>query len=48
MHGMHRLDHETLSEIVVECERHLASFQMVPDMFSLLTSRVDERHFERT
>lgn len=35
-----RLDHETLSEIVVECERHLASFQMVPDMFSLLTSRV--------
>ncbi len=35
-----RLDHETMSEIVVECERHLASFQMVPDMFSLLTSRV--------
>ncbi len=35
-----RLDHETLSGIVVDCERHLAEFHMVPDMFSLLTSRV--------
>lgn len=35
-----RLDHQRLNEIVVECERHLAEFHMVPDMFSLLTSRV--------
>lgn len=35
-----RLDHQKLSDIVVDCERHLAEFHMVPDMFSLLTSRV--------
>ena len=35
-----RLDHETLAGLVVECERNLAEFHMIPDMFSLLTSRV--------
>jgi exopolysaccharide biosynthesis polyprenyl glycosylphosphotransferase len=33
-----KLDHETLSGIVVECEKNLAEFHMVADMFSLLTS----------
>ena len=36
-----RLNHQQLGDIVVECERRLADFHMVPDMFSLLTSRVD-------
>lgn len=35
-----RLTHETLSSLVVDCERYLAEFHMVPDTFSLLTHRV--------
>ena len=36
-----RLAHEQMVEIVVDCERNLADFHMVPDMFNILTSRVD-------
>jgi len=35
------LSHERMVELILRCERALASFQMVPDMFGLLISRVD-------
>ena len=35
------LTHERMVEMILQCERALVNFQMVPDMFGLLTSRVD-------
>jgi exopolysaccharide biosynthesis polyprenyl glycosylphosphotransferase len=35
------LPHERMVDIIIECERNLASFHMVPDMFRLLTSAME-------
>jgi exopolysaccharide biosynthesis polyprenyl glycosylphosphotransferase len=35
------LPHEPLMETILQCERNLADFHLVPDIFRLLTSRVD-------
>ncbi len=35
------LTHENMVELILRCERALVNFQMVPDMFGLLTSKVD-------
>lgn len=35
------LSNEKMVEIILACERSLAAFHMVPDMFRLLTSKVD-------
>lgn len=34
------LTHARMVELILTCERNLANFQMVPDMFGMLTSRV--------
>jgi exopolysaccharide biosynthesis polyprenyl glycosylphosphotransferase len=35
------LSHEAMVEIILQCERSMADFRMVPDMFRLLTTKVD-------
>ena len=37
----HALAHEKIVELILFCERHLIRFNMVPDLFRLLTSRMD-------
>lgn len=38
-----RLNHPQMVDLIMLCERRLAHFQMVPDIFNVLTSRVDMR-----
>ena len=40
------LQHARIVELMVECERHMTDFHLVPDMFSLLTSHVDVQNVE--
>ncbi|HMP76911.1 MAG TPA: undecaprenyl-phosphate glucose phosphotransferase [Kiritimatiellia bacterium] len=40
------LAHEKLVEIMLHCERSLANFLMVPDLFRLLTSKVDMQNVD--
>jgi exopolysaccharide biosynthesis polyprenyl glycosylphosphotransferase len=35
------LRHEDMVQLIVQCEQNLAHFQMVPDIFRVLTSKVD-------
>ena len=35
------LPHDQILKIIVECEKNMIDFKLVPDMFSILTSRVD-------
>jgi len=35
------LDRETLMDVMLQCSRNLVAFKMVPDMFRILTSRVE-------
>ena len=35
------MTHDRMVELILQCERNMANFQMVPDMFRLLTSKVD-------
>lgn len=37
----HRLAHDEIVDLIVFCERHLIHFNMVPDLFRLLTSRME-------
>lgn len=39
--ALQELKHEDIVKIILECERRLISFKMVPDMFEILTSQVD-------
>ncbi|OQW96733.1 MAG: undecaprenyl-phosphate glucose phosphotransferase [Verrucomicrobia bacterium A1] len=38
------LPHERMVQIILQCERALVSFLLVPDLFGVLTSKVDMRH----
>lgn len=40
------LGHERMVEMILLCERHLAHFQMVPDVFNVLTSAVDMQNID--
>lgn len=40
------LDHSTIVNMILECEKRLISFKMVPDMFEILTSQVDIESFD--
>ncbi len=40
------LPQETLVEIMLHCERNLADFMMVPDLFRLLTTQVDVQNVD--
>lgn len=40
------LPHEKLVEIVLHCERNLADFLMVPDLFRMLTTKVDVQNVD--
>lgn len=35
------LSHEKMVHLIAECEKHLALFKLVPDMFEIITSKVD-------
>lgn len=35
------LSHEEMINLIVKCEKRLVSFKLVPDMFEIITSRVD-------
>jgi exopolysaccharide biosynthesis polyprenyl glycosylphosphotransferase len=35
------IPHEQIVELIVLCDRHLVPFQMVPDLFRVLTSRIE-------
>ena len=35
------MTHDRMVELILQCERNMATFQMVPDIFRLLTSKVD-------
>ncbi len=37
----HRLDHDAVVELILFCERHLVRFNMVPDLFRLLTASME-------
>ncbi len=37
----HDLDHDAIVQLILFCERHLVHFNMVPDLFRLLTSRME-------
>jgi exopolysaccharide biosynthesis polyprenyl glycosylphosphotransferase len=38
------LTHEQVVDIILQCERHVADFFLVPDLYRLLTSQVDMQH----
>lgn len=38
------LSHRRMTEIILHCERGLVHFQLVPDLFAVLTSRVQVQH----
>jgi exopolysaccharide biosynthesis polyprenyl glycosylphosphotransferase len=38
------LAREKLTELILQCERRMVSFRMVPDLFDVLTDRVSIRH----
>ncbi|MBU1694657.1 MAG: undecaprenyl-phosphate glucose phosphotransferase [Verrucomicrobia bacterium] len=38
------LPHSRMTEIILHCERGLVHFQLVPDLFAVLTSRVQVQH----
>jgi exopolysaccharide biosynthesis polyprenyl glycosylphosphotransferase len=40
------LSHERMVDLILQCERAMAGFQMVPDMFRLLTSKVNVQTME--
>ncbi|MCS6771832.1 MAG: undecaprenyl-phosphate glucose phosphotransferase [Kiritimatiellae bacterium] len=40
------IPHEQLVEIILQCERSLADFLMVPDLFRMLTTRVDVQNVD--
>jgi len=35
------LDHETKSKVIVECERELVDFRLIPDMYEVLTANLE-------
>lgn len=35
------LSHEKMVEVIAECEKHIVQFKLVPDMFEIITSKVD-------
>lgn len=38
------LPHDQMAEIILACEKNLVSFRMVPDLFGILTSKVEVQH----
>ena len=38
------LSHQRMTEIILHCERGMVHFQLVPDLFAVLTSRVQVQH----
>lgn len=38
------LPHQTMADIILSCERRLIPFLLVPDLFALLTTRVNVQH----